>query len=469
MTRTLGLSLLGGALLLLAACGGGCGGGGTPTTTPGAAPAPVPGAGACGEESQKQFVFDVAREWYRWYDELAPVDPADYATADAYLAALTAPLAEDFRDPGFSYLTTVSADEANFSTGAYAGFGFRFTVDSTGRYLISDVFETGTAFAAGFRRGAELLAVDAGNGFTTLADFEARGAGSEEIFGPPTPGVERGFRLRVDGAIREVLIAKTELDVPPLARAPRLLERAGLPPVGYLHLRAFTESANAALQEVFGDFRDAGVTDLVVDLRFNGGGSIWVAERLLDLLGGEIAAGDIAYRLRHNDRRRDEDYRYRYRERPQSIAPNRIAFITTATTASASELVINSVAPYVETVLVGGDTLGKAVGQYAFDQSGCEHRLRLVAFDFSDADGQGGFYTGLVDTGRFTLCAATERARGAFGDPTEPMLGTALAWLDAAECPAAAPLGGRPTHALSRQPPIDMPRALPDRRSPWMQ
>ena len=60
--------------------------------------------------AEKEFVREVTNDWYLWYDELADVDPADYDDASAYLSALTAPLAVDGRDPGFSFLTTVPAD-----------------------------------------------------------------------------------------------------------------------------------------------------------------------------------------------------------------------------------------------------------------------------------------------------------------------------------------------------------------------
>jgi hypothetical protein len=83
--------------------------------------APVVIDQACGEEGKKEFVSLVAQSWYLWYQELAPVSPDDYPTAQAYLNAITAPLAPDGRDPGFSYLTTQAADNAQGSTGGLCG------------------------------------------------------------------------------------------------------------------------------------------------------------------------------------------------------------------------------------------------------------------------------------------------------------------------------------------------------------
>ena len=97
---------------------------------------------------------------------------------------------------------------------------------------------------------------------------------------------------------------------------------------------------------------------------------------------------------------------------------------------------INGLAPEVELVLVGRDTRGKVVGQYAFDQEGCDTRLRLVAFELVNGEGQGGYYNGLGSTGRFTLCAAGDDVTRGFGDPEETSLGVALAWLNEGACPS---------------------------------
>lgn len=422
-------------------------------------------------DSQKSFVLAVAEDWYLWFDELANVDAASFDTAQTYLTALTAPLSEDFRDPGFSYLTTAAEDEANFTNRAFIGFGFRFAVDDGGRYLISDVFEEAPAVRAGFSRGAEIVAVDSGDGFITMLEYEQQGATLDTIFGESVAGLERGFRLRIDAVTNDVIVVKEELSIPPLIAAPRMIERPGLAPVGYLHLRNFTLAAEPALDAAFAELADQGITDFVIDLRYNGGGLVAVADRFLDLLGGAIANGNTAYRMSHNEKRSAENSEYRYRERLDSAAPIRIAFITSESTASASELLINSLEPFVEVVLVGEDTTGKAVGQYAFDQNGCDTRLRLVAFESVNGEGFGGFYTGLVDTGRFTLCAVEDEFEGAFGTAEEALTAGALSWLNEGVCPASAGLNSarvaaKPRSATQKSVTI---LNLPDRRSQWVQ
>ena len=398
---------------------------------------------SCGEAGKKEFVKIVADAWYLWYDELARVSPDEFDTAQAYLNALTAPLAPDGRDPGFSYLTTQAADNAQGSTGAYVGFGFRYGFDFQDRFLFSDVLQGGPAGDADLQRGDEVLAIDLGSGFETMEQLAARQATTAEIFGGNEAGLERGFRVRQSQGVIEVTLSKRELETPPLATAPLLLEREGNSPVGYLNLRSFISTANGELTDAVGLFQGAGVTDLVIDFRYNGGGLVSVADTMLDLLGGLVAEGQDSWRIMHNDMRSDEDFGAQFAALPNSMEPLRIAFITTGATASASELVINSLAPHVQVVLIGEDTLGKAVGQYAFDQervssewASCDTRLRLIAFQIVNGEGDGGYYQGLVDSAGFTLCPAKDDLSREFGDPAESSLNAALGWLNNGFCSA---------------------------------
>ena len=426
----------------------------------------------CGETLRKDWVGEVVRDWYLWNDELADVNPQDFATAQQYLSALTEPLAADGRDPGFSYLTTRQEDESQFTSGAYIGFGFRSGVGPDGELFLADVFEGGPAWDAGFRRGMEVLEVDTGLGFETWDALTQREATNLEVFGPSERGVRRGFRLLDGGdAILEVYVEKDELDPPAIAGEPTLIDRPGQDPVGYLNFRQFTLSARLPLISASRNFLNEGITDYVIDLRYNGGGLLSIADLMLDLLGGRLADRQRSFYVSHNNWRSDYNA-YEYFERfSESLDPLRFAFITTRGTASASELVINSLAPHVEVALVGTDTRGKAVGQYPFDQPGCDARVRLVSFEILNGEGEGEYYNGLADTGRFTLCPAKDDLSKAFTDPEEDSLKTALAWLEEGACPttAASEEAPRAWHRLQALPPWllytpDVPEKLHLRR-----
>ena len=472
-------------ITLLAACGGGGGsssvgdsgtgsdaGGGAGGDTggdTGGNPTDGSDTAACGVEAQKTFVKRVADDWYLWYDEMAVVDPVEFDDAQAFLNALTAPLSADKRDPGFSYLTTKQADEAALGSGAYIGFGFRYGFDTANRMRFADVFEGGPASDADIERSDIVVAIDTGNGFETTEQLAARNATNEELFGPPELGVERAFRIQQGSDIREVTLVKRELVTPALAGQPTLIERDGLSPVGYVHMRAFINSAQEPLTEMAQTFANAGVTDVIIDFRYNGGGLLSVAEQMLNVLGGETAAGQESFRISHNDKRSDENVSAFFAKTDASFKPLRIAFIVTGATASASELVINSIAPLVDVVMVGSDTLGKVVGQYAFDQSGCDTRLRLVSFEIVNGEGLGGYYTGLTDTGRFTLCAAQDDLTQPFTDTRENSLSVALGWFNSSSCSSAASKlsADLPTQWSDWE--VTRQADRPFGRSPWVQ
>lgn len=479
--------------LTLVACGGGGGSSSslppTPPVTDGGDPGGDASGGteeedACGVAAQIDFVEGVTDSWYLWYDEMNNVDKSGYASAQAYLDARLKPLLDDGRDRGFSYMTTITEDETSISSGAYIGFGFRSSSTATQLFII-DVFESGPAWAAGVRRGMELVAVDTGSGFETLDELSAREATSEEIFGPGEVGVVRVFRFVQNGAEVEISIAKDELAPPALAGEPLLIERAGLAPVGYLHLRQFIVAALSpdegfsSLSEATTLFKEANVTDLIIDLRYNGGGLLSVADTMLDLLAGLTATGEASFKIQVNDQHpdfnEDTDNWGLFDELPETFSPIRIAFITSGSTASASELVINGLDPHVEVVMVGEDSFGKQVGQGRWDmhqsvdgleRADCDVALRLTAFEIVNGENQGGYHqVGLEGTGRFTLCAAEDDIFNAFGDPQETLVATALDWLGTGACPTAASAGTREVRENQRSslPPWLAAEYIPER------
>lgn len=404
----------------------------------------------CSVASQKTFVQAVAQDWYYWYNELANISPDNYASAQSYLDALMAPITTDGtgRDPGFSYLTTAAEDEARFSSGAYYGFGFRYAlVNETPDFYFSDVFEGGPAYIAGLRRSQKLIAIDLGDGFESWESIYARNADSLEVFGPTDAPVSRVFRVDDGGVVRDIAVTKAELSTPPIAGEPLLIDREGQTPVGYINFRSFISSADQPWRDAATFFGEAGVTDLVVDLRYNGGGLLSVARTVLNLLGGDVANAAPSYIVNFNDKRQAYNQTATFQPEPQTFTPQRIAFITRRGTASASEMLINSLDPHIEVVMVGEDTFGKAVGQNAFDQNdeACDTRLRLITFETQNGLGEGGYYAGLAATGRIPLLPAPDGVEFQFGDVNEDSLSTALAWFNgeataAEKVPLTAPL-----------------------------
>ena len=464
--------------VLVTACGGGGGGsasnlgggqtntGGSGTSSGGSSSSGSGSGGTstdpCGITSQIDFIDRTAKTYYYWYEELAELDKADFSDPQRFLDELTAPIRNDGSGReklGFNYVTTLAADQASITNRTYYGFGFRFQLlDNNTIFYFSDSFEDSPAFEAGLRRGQQLLAVDMGEGFESWESIVARGATSDEVFGPSDEAATRTFEVDDNGLIREIVVTKAEINTPPLAGEPLLIEREGNSPVGYLHFRSFIRAAYDAtlpdypstypLPEAARLFKEAGVTDLVIDLRYNGGGLLDVAQAFMNLLAGESAEDEASYIFKVNDNPENDypDYEEYFAPLPDTFNPFRIAFIVTEASASASELLINGLDPYIEVALVGSDTSGKAVGQALFplDEDQCEMALRLISFEIQNGLGQGGYWNGLEDTGRFTLYPAADDVTRPFGDVNEESLQAALAWLNG-EAVKPSPKLGKPS------------------------
>lgn len=450
MSRLLA-SATGALCVMLAACGGGNGGSASP--------------GGCSDTREKNFVLDTAREWYLFDEQLPdPIDTGAFPTAAELLDTLTAEARADGKDRHFSYLTTRAQDDAILQDGEFVGFGLRTRIEGE-RLWLTDVYEGSPAADGGLARGTEITEIDAGDGYLPVATILAEDPALEEALGPATEGTARGLRFVLPGgATAEAVFTKRVVAIPPLAGGgPAVLALPANPtvPVGYLNLRTFIATAEEPLREAYAAFRAQGIEYFIFDLRYNSGGLVSVAELIGDLNGGARDDADVYLEMRFNDRKASgNDVVRRFRPRAESVSPVRIAFITTGLTASASEIVINSLAPWVEVAIVGDDTLGKPVGQSAFDLPGCDLRLRLISFQFTNADGQGEYYGGLASSLPFA-CRADDDLGQAPGDAAEGSTAEALSWLGSGACtevlsaqaalakarPASSPLATRPTAA----------------------
>jgi hypothetical protein len=241
--------------------------------------------------------------------------------------------------------------------------------------------------------------------------------------------------------------------------------------VGYINLRTFIDTADPALRNAFANFRTAGVTNIIVDLRYNGGGLVSIAETFGDLLGRNRSTADVFDFMTFRPEKASSNTRHNFAPQPQSIAPTRIAFIGTGGTASASELVINGMLPFYRAnqALIGTNTYGKPVGQIAIDRAACDDRLRVIAFATENGAHQGTYFNGLAPVMDATCQAGDDIARP-MGDPLEASTRAALDFLAGRACTAiaAAPPAGaqglqaqRPRTLLSPARPDTPQREVP--------
>jgi carboxyl-terminal processing protease len=439
-----------GCVAMLSGCGGGGGSGADQSTPVAAGPAPTPvsapasaptAAAGCTLRERQDWAAAQLREWYLFPETLpANANPAEHASVDDYVNALTATARAQRRDRYFTYLTSIRAEDAYYNSGSSAGFGFRLAYDvAQRRVAVIEAFEGTPALAAGIDRGAEIEAIgtDPANLRSVDAIIAAEGQnGVTNALGDANAGTSRVLRIRDAGGTRTVSLTKAEFELTPVSSryGTRIIDDGGRR-VGYVNLRTFISTADPALRTAFARFRSEGVTDIVVDLRYNGGGLVRIAELMSDLLGRDRAGSDVvSYTVFRPEKAANNETR-NFQVQPQSIAPTRVAFIGTGGTASASELVINAALPYLRdrAALIGSNTYGKPVGQIALDRPACDDRLRVIAFATQNAMRRGDYYDGLAGTVEAS-CAAPDDITHPLGDPQEGSTRQALDFLAGKPC-----------------------------------
>jgi carboxyl-terminal processing protease len=435
--------LLAGAALL-ASCGGGDGGSASTGGATSASPTPTPttAAAGCSLRERQNWAFAQLNEWYLFPETLpASLDPSGYSTVDDYIDALTATARAQRKDRYFTYLTSISAENAYYNSGTTSGgFGIRLGYDTTNRRVgIIEAFEGAPALNAGLDRGTEIVAIGtSADNLRTVSDIiAASGAqGVVDALGPDTAGTTRVLRVNDASGTRTVTLTKADYTLTPVSSryGAKIITDNGVR-VGYVNLRTFINTADAGLRSAFQQFRDAGVTNVIVDLRYNGGGLISIAELFTNLLGGGRSTNDVQSYTTFRASKSSNNETTFFAQQPQTITPTKIAFIGTGGTASASEYVINAMIPYLHAhvALVGSNTYGKPVGQIALDKSQCDDRLRVIAFALQNAARQGDYYDGLA-TKVEASCQAVDDSTYPLGDAREASTRAALDFIEGRGC-----------------------------------
>jgi carboxyl-terminal processing protease len=373
----------------------------------------------CTTLSQNLFVRDVLDEYYLWYQQLPRVNPSNYASPEAYLDAVR------FRplDETFSYITSQSSNEAFYGESQFVGFGF--STQTAGLEMrVLQVFPDSPASEAGLARGDRITQIN-GQGVPQLIESGAIGG----AFGASDIGVTSAIVFRTRGGEeRRASMTKRVVTIPTVSLTRTFIVDGRT--VGYLFFRNFVNPSYQALDDAFAALREAGVTELVLDVRYNGGGLVDVAVHLASLVGGVPTQGRVLATFQHNDKKTalNEDLRFESAA-AQALSLSRLFVVTTRSSASASELVINSLRPHIPVVVIGDSTYGKPVGQYGF--TFCDKVLAPVAFKLVNANGEGDFFGGIPPD-----CRAADDVEHDLGSAEEASLAEALTFVRTGACSA---------------------------------
>lgn len=334
--------------------------------------------------AEKQFVWNAMNYWYYWQGDVPELADNHFENDQAF----------------YEYLNGFSNAEAVFNALKYEQEDdFSFFIDD---YETFQQSQQGISKSFGFEFG--------------LVRFSQN---SNDIFGyvqyvlPETPandaGLVRGnLFTKVDGTqltvnnYQDLLLSKTsyqlslasiqdntisetgetvDLQAVTIQEDPVFISKVleeGNTKIGYLMYNAFQTNSHQELNEVFGTFVSEGIEELVVDLRYNGGGTGITAQALAGMISGMDGSNEFAT-YSYNSKRSAQwnrtvsildqvpiyqDGEKQSDEMMNQLSVDRAYFLVGSGTASASELLINALKPYMDIILVGEQTTGKDEGSY---------------------------------------------------------------------------------------------------------
>ena len=414
--------------LLLAACGGGGGSGDAGDSGP---------AGSCTVQEHKAWINDYMNEWYFWYRLSPHPDPAPYVDAQSYFDAwLYTGSSVDFPRDRFSGSQTTESFNRFFGDGATLGYGVAVAGLELGRdgsqpLFVRHVEPLSPAARAGVLRGERVMSINgrpvseliAADDFAALS---AQQAGDTLTLVLRSGAVERSLNLRAE-----------VFNLTPVTGTTVLTSRGGRR-VGYVAVKDMISQALPPLETAFARFRAEGVQDVVLDLRYNGGGLVSTGGTLASYVAGSRGSGLAYASLLYNDKRAStNNQRFAFGSPSAALNLPRAFVLMGRRTCSASEQLINGLrGAGILVVAVGETTCGKPVG--FLPSSACGRTYSVVNFESVNQRNEGRYFDGFAPT-----CAVAEDFSAAAGSSADPLMQAALTHADTGACPLTA--AGRAT------------------------
>jgi carboxyl-terminal processing protease len=437
----------------------------------------------------KDSVYLYAKEDYLWFDQLptyAAFGPRSY-TNSVDLTALTneldalsqyainpatnKPYEYSVNNPGhakYSFIDdgTVSAE----LNGIKGDFGFDATFNNVSDLRVEYVYPGSPAALAGVKRGYKIMSVNNSTSITynvpgTMAESTANiNFLTNALYYSSTITM---VLKKPDSTSYTVNLTTADYNVNPLLKD--TVYTVGTHKVGYIVFNSFVSDAVAdpLLDPAINSFAAQGVTDLIVDLRYNGGGYVSTAEHLDNLIAPSAKTASMMYASYYNSNlvaNKDPLLTALYGSNNFSVAANtvnfaksgslnisRVFFIMTDQTASASELTINNLRPVMDVEFVGTTSYGKPVGFFALDIN--KYQMYTPEFSVQNSAGVGGYYDGFTPgaTGYPGVNDYDDPTRD-FGDPKEILLSHILNYVQTGSYTLPASTGvARLNNTLSAQ------------------
>jgi hypothetical protein len=479
------------ALSLLAACGGGGGGGGGSAVAPQGwvqgqfqaeskfaqmciAPrtGTDPSSGKAYPDMQGTLLDELnwLRSWnndlYLWFDEVTDQNPANFSTDAAYFNVLktTETTASGNPRDKFHFTYATSVWEQLSLAGVSAGYGANFVIIAATppRNVVVSYTDPGSAAAvapANLARGAKLLTID---GVDLInADDQTSINTLNAGLSPQTVGESHSFTVLDVGAVspRTITLVSADITETPVQNVHTLTAPNGSL-VGYMLFNDHIATAESELVAAFSQLKTAGVSDLVLDIRYNGGGYLDIASEVAYMVAGPGATNGQTFEVQQFNSKyttvnpvtgaaivpvafhaTTQGFSTTAGQPLPTLNLTRVFVLTGPSTCSASESIINSLRGVnVQVIQIGSTTCGKPYGFYPQDNCGVTYFS--IQFQGINAQNFGNYPDGFtpqntVATEGVSLpgCSVADDFTHALGNSAEGLLASALSYQSGGVCP----------------------------------
>lgn len=371
----------------------------------------------CSVASINRWVDAEMRDTYIYYNEVPFLNLDEYTDPSM--------LVRDLRVSPDIYSSVVdqARDEEIISNSSVTRFGFWLQQASDGRQHFASISGNSPMENAGIQRGDELIAINS-VAIDEISDDQWR----EFVVGDLDEELTAVFTVRSGtSAPADFTVTKTtytESTVPNYGTYEQTSNA-----VGYMQVTAFRGTTTEEIDTAVQSLAEAGISELILDLRYNGGGFTSVARQLASQIAGTAFVGEVYSRRVFNDKYSDFNRDFFIEPQTLNLDLSRLIVLTTPATASASETLANGLAPLIDVVVIGSRTEGKPFTSVA--QDFCGKRINAMSTITTNGVNES-VLGGMVPT-----CEVRDDFLAPTDSTSDALTGAAFNFIQSGACPAA--------------------------------
>ena len=381
----------------------------------------------------RDTLYNLMKDWYYWYDKMPSVTKENYAGPSDLMEAL--------RYKPLDRWSRVSDYDAAMAQlrGSFVGHGIRIGLDESGNARIAMIYNNSPLYASGVRRGWIVKNI---NGYD-IGDILRRNDSEKYniALGPSIEGVTNVFLFAPPGQADVSITSTKESFTLNTVILYDTLHLSTGSVAGQMVLSSFIEPTENEFKTAFAFFRANNVKDFILDLRYNPGGYLDLAQKLASYIGGSGLTGSVFTKLQYNDMNLEQNATFPFVATLYPLAVKKLVVITSRSTASASEAVMNGLYPKITVVSVGDTTEGKPVGMNS-RPCGNKYLFMPITFKTVNSLNQGDYFEGFPPDKR-----AIDDITRDFNNRQEECLKEAISYLETGQFPGKGEKSfNRPVH-----------------------